>query len=256
MKANELQKLTSYGFDTTPGRRATVNKFRRLIMALRAFDKDGKTTFGLTVPKPVMYLNFDRKIEQVVLDNLGITESDIYIKEIRFDSRDAQDVCKKIWNSVEESIIWALEESTSIRSIVADTETEMWELARMAEFGQVTEVMPYRYTKLNAAYGSLLDKCDKYDKNIVLLRKMKKQYKNDKWNGKYEVSGFGKVKDKVQVNAEMYREEGQDGKDVFTLEIINNGLVAGMNHQPFSGEMCSFPWVAAMLTGTTPDEWE
>jgi hypothetical protein len=256
MKPNELKKLAGFGFDTAPGRQLTINKHRRLIMSACAPEKAGKTRFGLSTPKPIMYLNFDRKIEQTVLDSLGISESDLYIKEVRVDAEVAQDEHKRIWGEVRDAFLWALHESRDIRSIVVDTETEMWELARISEFGQLTQVMPYQYTQLNAMYKYLLDQCDQCDKNVILLRKLRKEYKNDKWSGRYEVSGFGKAKDIVQVNAEMYREEDEDGQDVFILEILNNGLIAGMNHQTFSGEMCSFPWVAAMLTGTTPDEWE
>jgi hypothetical protein len=256
MKPNELAKLSALGFDTEKGRRATVNRYRRLIMSVRAMDKVGKTRFGLTATKPSMYLNFDRKIEQVTLDELGVKEEDLFIKEIRTDSNLTQDQHQKEWQKVQDAILWALRDSESIRSIIIDTESEMWELARMAVFGKLTQVMPYQYTALNAAYKFLLDQCDKYNVNVVFLNKLKKQYKNDQWNGHYEPSGFSKLKDIVQVNAEMYIDEDDDGGDMFVYEIINNGLRAEMNHMTFINEMATFPMVASMLTGTAPDEWE
>lgn len=255
--ANDLRQMSRLGVDIEKGRKATINKHRRLIMAICAMEKCGKTTFGLSAPKPLLYLNFDRKIEQVVLDEMHITEEDIYIREVRVDGDAAQDQHKKQWEEVRELFRWGLEEAEGIRSIVVDTESEMWELIRMAYFGKLTQVMPYQYTEVNAVYKTLLDKADRCDKNLVLLRKMKKQYKNDKWNGRYEPAGFGKAKDIVQVNAEMYMMEGdEEGEEEFTFEILNNGLQASLNHMTFQGEMCNFPFVAAMLTNTTPDEWE
>jgi hypothetical protein len=256
MKQSELQKLSAFGFDTSTDRSSSINKYCRLIASVRAMEKTGKTRFGLTAPKPIMYLNFDRKIEQATLEALGVDESDLYIKEIRTDAELAQDQHMKQWKEVEGAILWALRDSVDIRSIVIDTESEMWELKRMANFGKLTEVMPYMYTKTNAEYKFLLDQCDKYDKNVVFLNKLKKQYKNDKWNGRYEPAGFGKLKDIVQVNAELYMMEDEEGEEHFQIEVINNGITATMNHLTLQDDMITFPWLASMLTETGIDEWE
>lgn len=245
----EQTQLTKFGFDTD----SAINDYNRLIMAVEAFPKGGKTAFALSAPKPMSYLNFDRKIEQSTLDLLGVARDDLYVKEIRINGDLAQDQHRAEWDQVCGSFMWMLRDSEDIRTIVVDTETEMWELARLAYFGKTTQVMPYMYTELNSVYKYMIDQCDKYDKNIIFLRKVKKEYKNDKWSGKHEVAGFSKLDWIVEVNARM----GWDGdEEEFWLEIINNGITASMNGQEFTGEMVSFPWVAAMLTGTTPDEWE
>lgn len=260
MDKKELEILEKYGFDTSPDRSSTINRHNRIIMSVRAHDKVGKTTFGLSAPKPIMYLNFDRKIEQSALDAIGVKWEDLFIKEIRTDSNLSQMEHQKQWQTVQDAFFWALRESRIIKSIVADTETNMWELARMAEFGKVDKVPPNKYTHLNAQYKFMLDQADKYNVNVILLQKYKKQYVKTTsksgydiatWNGKYEPGGFGQVKDIVQVNAEMYMEDGEP-----TLEIINNGLKASMNHEKFPGVMCSFPYVASMLTDTDVEEWE
>lgn len=253
--ASELKKMTTYGVDTSPGRTQSINKFRRLILAITAKEKCGKTTFGLTMPKPILMLNFDRKVEQTVLDSLGIGEDDLYIREIRVNGDDAQDEHKRLWDDVKGLFLWALNDSSGIRSILVDTESEMWELIRMAYFGKLTQILPYQYTEVNAVYKNLLDGADRADKNLCLLRKMKKQYKNDTWNGKFEPAGFGKVKDVVQVNGEMYLMEDDEGEEQFTFEVVSNGLKAGMNHRTFMDWECSFPFVAAELTDTGVDEW-
>jgi len=260
-------KLEKFGFDLTGD--LTINTYKRLIMAIAAHEKCGKTTFALTAPKNIMYFNFDRKIEQATLDNINVDRNSIFIKEIRVRENQAQDLHRKQWDEVKEAFLWALS-AESIKSIVIDTESEMWELARFAYFGRASNVA-HLFTPLNAMYKNMLDQVDKHNKNVILLRKFKKQFvklekldnkgnEKEAWNGKYEYSGFGKLKDIAQINATMYRNTVENNKgekeDSFVFEILNNGLKASLNHETFVDEMCSFPWVASMLTDSSPEDWE
>lgn len=247
MDKREQAKLRSLGFDTE----AAVNRDNRLIMAITGKEKSGKTTFGLSAPKPIALFNFDRRIEKVALEVAGVEESDLNVKTIRWDEDQGQDEYMDMWNDFLKALKWSLYDSQDIRSIVVDTETDMWALIRLAYFGKTAEIMPWEYRKVNTPYRAVLNRFDESGKNVVLTRKLKKQYKNDHWNGKYEPAGMGEVKDVVQVNAEMYKDEGD-----IVFEILNNGLQASMNHETFTNNLCNFPMVAAMLTNTTPDEWE
>jgi hypothetical protein len=259
LSAADRARLIRYGFDVTG--ESTINTLPRLTMAVSAPDKNGKSGFGLRATPPVMYFNFDRKIERASLDALGVDQSNLIIKEVYFNPKDAQDVHKKKWDEVEEAYLWALKEANSVRSVVIDTETEMWALARLAAFGKVTQVMPHQYVAVNAMYSEMIKQAERYDKNVIFLRRVKKEYKNDNWTGNMEVSGFSQLQYLVQVNAAIRRETVWDEKrevdeQQFTLEIINNGLKAAMNGMEFSGMMCEFKWVASMLTDTSPTEWE
>lgn len=254
LSPTDKRKLEGYGFDISG--KSTINTKRRLIMAVSAEDKNGKTGFGLSAPPPVMHFNFDRKVEASALETLGIDPKDIIINEVRVDAKEALDKIKRKWQQVRDGFLWALREADSVRSIVIDTETEMWALARLAEFGKISQVMPHQYVQVNQTYKALLDEADKCDKNVIFLRKMKKEYKNENWTGNMETSGFSQLPYIMQVNGLMYRDKDEDGQEQFNFEIINNALKASLNGMEFSGSMCSFKWVAAMLTGTTPDEWE
>jgi hypothetical protein len=264
LSATDRARLIRYGFDVTG--ESTINTLPRLTMAVSAPDKNGKSGFGLRVTPPVMYFNFDRKIEHTSLDALGVDQSNLIIKELYFNVKDAQDIHKKKWDEVEEAYLWALREADSVRSIVIDTETEMWALARLAAFGRVTKVLPYQYITVNAMYSEMIKQAERHDKNVIFLRRVKKEYKEGKdgvsnWTGEMEVSGFSQLQYLVQVNAAIRRETVWDEKrevdeQQFTLEIINNGLKAVMNGMEFSGAMCEFKWVASMLTDTSPTDWD
>ena len=59
LSKNEQNQLTKFGFDTGE----EINDNQRLIMGVEAPPKEGKTSFALSAPKPIGYLNFDRKLE-------------------------------------------------------------------------------------------------------------------------------------------------------------------------------------------------
>lgn len=254
LSAADKRKLSQFNFDTNG--EYTINRNRRLIMAVAGEDKHGKSALGLGMPPPVMHFNFDRKIEQSSLDVLGVPASNLIIKEVRVDIDESQDLVKRKWDEVYEAYMWALASSSSIQSIVIDTETEMWALARLAYFGKVSQVMPIQYTQVNYKYANMISEADRHDKNVLFLRRLKKEYKQDNWTGKMEVAGFSQLRYLTQVNAEISRKWNEDTEqEEFCLEIVNNALKAGMNGHDFTGEMCTFAWVAALLTDTTPDEW-
>jgi hypothetical protein len=123
LSAEELRSLSNFGFDIEKGRASTVNSNRRIIMAVCAMEKCGKTTFGLSAPGPTGYFNFDRKVESAVLEMLGITESDLYIREIRVNGTDPQDKHQEEWDEVHSAFLWMLS-SDNIRTIVVDTESQ------------------------------------------------------------------------------------------------------------------------------------
>jgi hypothetical protein len=235
-----------FGFNTEE----TINRHQRIIMAISGPEKSGKTSFGLSMPKPLAYFNFDRKLEEVGLTTIGVSEDDIIAKHILVSEGDNQAVYKKKWNEFTTAFRYVLFESREIRSILVDTETDMWELIRLAEFGKLTEIMPYMYKQVNTPYRALLNECHKGDKNIIFTRKVKRQYKNDKWTGKMDVAGQGQVKDIVQVNATMFWDD--DGANI---TIVNNGLNATINGDTYAGEGCVFPVVAEELTGIDAVEW-
>src|SRR5262245_29299111 len=81
------------------------------------------------------------------------------------------------------------------RTIVWDTESELWEAFRASRFlrryGRTEKVPGLAYGELNAEFRGMIREPKRHGVNLVLLRKMKKEYEGDNWNGRYYPAGFG-----------------------------------------------------------------
>jgi hypothetical protein len=236
----------------------------RLIIALDGQEKCGKTHFSLTAPDPIAYFAIDLGHEGVVrkftngeVAEKTILRADKAIKipdtvrfnkkqdTIKIDAEDAWDKMRKAYK--------AACQSSSIRTIVVDTATEMWELIRLARLGKLSQVKPQHYGPVNAEMRGVIRDAYNSNKNVILIHKMKKEYKKEQWSGKYERAGFSDMGYLVQVNATM--ECDKDGDFSCTInDCRQNTSVRGM---VFEDMMCSFPFVAASIFPETKLEmWE
>ncbi len=238
---------------------------RRLVMRIGGHDKEGKTHFGLTMPAPIALINIDRGLE-------GMYEKFARIKELHLSedframpSKDMGDNEKR-WEAIMSAYISALED-THMRSILFDTDTEGWEIVRLAYLGKLIGVKELKYPEINSIFRGIIDMALAYDKNVIFTCRLKKQYvKTGKksqagydesaWNGKYEEAGFGEFRSIVQANLRA-KIIDEDGKKIPTIRIINCRQNMQMNGEVFEGEDACFSWVAAnIIEGTSPEEWE
>jgi hypothetical protein len=233
----------------------------RLIIRVGGVDKSGKTHFALTAPAPISVINADRGLEGVV--EKFASEKEIYTTpNFRDMPSETEKEQEKRWKALYDCY-WAALEDKSTRSIVFDTDTEAWEIARLAELGRLEKVPPLKYTQLNRMFREMIDAAFTHDKNLILICKYKKQYVSRKdddamgsWNGKYEPAGFNDLPYIVQANLRTRMEVGDMGAQG-TVEVVNCRQNMQMNGEVFEGEMASFPFVASMIIeGTTPEEWE
>jgi hypothetical protein len=199
----------------------------RLIAAVSGLEKQGKTSFALSAPGPIIYFNFDYGLEGVA--NHYAHGKDIYVKEYKFSRNDTADKYITLWSAFNNDFHSALK--SNARTVVVDTATEAWELLRLARFGKLSQVMPHHYGPVNAEYTTLIRAGYSYDKNVILLHKLKKQYVNDQFSGKYERAGFTNTGFLVQTNLEVYR-DGLDGQ--FFVKVIDcrqNSMLGGMEFE-------------------------
>jgi hypothetical protein len=226
---------------------------KRLLVNIEGLDKGGKTHLALTAPGPIALFDMDRGLEGVVQKFMGD-------KEILFTSYRHLPVVteadhKALWVKFERDYDVALA-GKGIRSIIFDTATELWEKARLAEFGRLSNVQ-HMYPALNAKFRKLIDRAFDAEKNLILINKRKKTYAQNKkgedsWTGGWERAGFGETGYMVQVNLHAYAEgRGENGDVLFACEVINSRLQPGLNGEVFSGELCSFPFIASLLRPDT-----
>lgn len=247
------------GFD-----KVTVEQRKcRLIARVGGLEKGGKTHFALTAPAPIGLMDMDRGLEGVV--EKFANDKTIYTKNLRGMPSRSQADYERRWETFKDSHYILLDDK-DIRTVVWDTDTEAWEMARLAFFGKLSQIKPHHYAEINREFRGLIDAAFDRDKNLILICKYKKQYvakdgsKSDdaQWNGKYEEAGMSDLPFVVQVNlrARALRTENGDGV-VPSIEVVNCRQNMGITGEVFEGDMASFPWVAAnIIEGTSPEDWE
>jgi hypothetical protein len=241
---SELKKL---GFVDSKDR----DVYPRIILSISALEKQGKTHFALTAPGPIAMFSTDIGEEGVV----GKFKKKIMILDVARIDEDAAEKAPLEWDKFKKAYNHCLR-SKEVRSIVIDTATEIWELLRMARFGRLTQVMPYQYGPVNAEYRTLIRDAYNFDKNLILIHKMKAQYVNDKRTGEWERSGFSDTGFLVQVNTQIYRYAPEDGGAfcLWVKDCRQNPELAG---EVLEGDLCTFPMLAMMvLPDVDPKKWE
>lgn len=211
---------------------ATEGVKRRLVLGVDGLDKSGKTTFALTAPKPLVYLDFDIGKEGVIdraPDADRILTSKPYMlrpSEIGWgESVDQKRVVAVMaaaeaeLNRFRTTYLHALREPvmtiagvpTKARSVVIDTGGEAWELLRLCEFGKLSQVKPHHYAQVNSLMRDLVRAAFDSDVNVIWLHKLKSEWAggNDggmgNKTGALERQGFKDMSYLVQANLLCYR---------------------------------------------------
>lgn len=176
-------------------------KVRRLIVSVAGREKSGKSNFALTFPDPIAVINFDNGLEGVIekFAHKKVYHSEYRINEIAVGKFVTE------WERCAKEFRAALAEKT-VRTLMVDDGTSMWELVRMARFGKLTQVMPHNYGPVNAEMRGLIRDAYSSDKNLVILHKLTQEYVNDKPTKNYVFSGFKDIPYAVQVNCLSWRE--------------------------------------------------
>jgi hypothetical protein len=218
----------------------------RLVVAVEGQEKSGKTHFALTAPGPIGFQDIDIGTEGVV-DREEFLKKEIHLAEYALDFPYEQKAAEQTWKQFTHDYKAML--GANVRTGIIDNASEAWDLLRVAKFGRLTQIMPHLYTTVNSEFRGLLRLAYKSDMNLILLHKVKKQYINEQWNGKYERNGFNDIGYLVQVVVETYK---QDGK--FFLKVL-----ACRQNASIEGLVIDDPTFAklgmAVFPGTTEADW-
>lgn len=236
-------------------RKASTN--RRIVLNVEGLEKKGKSTLGLSAPGPIALYDFDIGLEGVI--EPWLEKKKIYVPDESFRYRDATDIneWEQIWEAYKKSFLRAVA-CAHVRTIMLDTGTEAWELARLARFGKLTQVMPHHYGPVNAEFRDLYRKVYDTDKNLIILHKLKSKYVNDKRTDEFEMSGFGDTPYIAQVNVRVWRKsEDEDRSRPFGLTVLSCRQNAEIDGMELEGPMCNFQFLASMVyPDTDPGDWE
>lgn len=236
---------------------------RRLIISSSGREKTGKSTFALTGPPPIIYLNVDVGTEGVVskFQDLGkqVLLYDIRVpKKTSTTSSEQQSVYLPLWTSTQNAVkkAYSLHEGT----VVWDTATEIYELARLAKLGKLTQVMPHNYVEVNNEFRELLRVAYDSPMNTVFIHKVKPKWVGGNRTSEYEVAGFGDMDYLAQVNLIHYREQTDEGvvfsayiKDCRQNTSVTGDVLRGMplddGEQRTVDPLCNFEMLLSMVHG-------
>lgn len=237
-----------------------------MVMSLSGLDKSGKTHQALTAPGPTAYANHDTGLEGVA-EKFEAKGKKLYSKDYRVripagtnDPQQVSAIAYKVWEDLKADLraAWA---SPLIRTTVVDTESDTWELCRLAKFGKLTQVMPHHYGPVNAEYANFWNEVFDSDKNLILLGKLKEEYENIVVNGKeigkktgrLERVGYKQIPYIVQINA-IATFSLQAG---FGIQIVNCRQNSSLNGAELFGDMCSFQTLGTMVfPDSDVSDWE
>lgn len=240
----------------------------RLIWRSHGLEKTGKDHFGLTAPGPIAIHSFDIGLEGVVEKFLKppFSPKEIYAIEYEYEAgkttkQDAEDLRDRFIEDFHVALKRA-------RTIIIDTETEVWEVYRHAEFGTnqqgVATDAPKDYVKLNNSYRDMIQLAYDTGVNLQLIQKVKEKWISVKEvdrqtgiarmkphnTGEVEPTGFKELGYLVQMNVRHTwdREHG------FGIEIQNCRQNMDLAGETFYN--MSFPELAQVVFPESgEDDW-
>lgn len=229
-----------------------------MLLSIEGMPGKGKSTLALTAPDPIALFDFDTGLEGVVEKFLDEGKK-IYVPDesMRHGDTDDPEVWKKMWKTFCEHYYRAIN-AKEVRSLILDTSTESWELARLAEFSKLSQVMPHHYGPLNAEFRRLIKRAYDSDKNLILIHKLKPKYVNDKRTDEYEMSGFGDIPYIVQCSVRVWRHtEAADGDMDFGLTVLKCRPNAELEGEELVEPLSTFPFLASQVFPNTElEDWE
>jgi hypothetical protein len=208
-----LANLRKMGFEDAP-----TESYKRLILSLEGEDKTGKTHMALTAPEPIIFFSLDIGTEGVVekfrrgfkdLNGIQIPPKEILVYEFRVPKafrldEETTKKCLEFHNDFRTKF----EAACGIESgtIVVDTSSERYEMARLAKFGKLSQVLGHHYTEINQEYREEIGWAFSNPKlNVVLIHKMKDKWSNNVNTGQLELAGFKDTHYLAQAAVRLYR---------------------------------------------------
>lgn len=222
--------------------------------------KEGKSHFVLTAPAPIAVHNFDFGLEGVA-DNDEFKDKEIYDFEYKMplsamlpgsEFNAMSEAAGKVWKDF---VLNFRDTLTKMRTVVVDTGTEAWALARLARLGKLTQITSVQYTAVNAEFRQLVQLAlSQNNCNVLFTHKIRDTYEDNKKTGATERAGFGEIGYDIQVAVNAFRDYTKQGVDQFGLEIAACRASLGASGKRFVGGDCTFAKVAQAIYPTTSEE--
>ena len=202
---------------------------QRVVMASAALQKRGKTRFAFTMPKPLAYMQLDANYEHVLAwarQTYCKKQKDAirhlsYFADPRTDIKTAN---REVFDRFIKDYDYCIR---NFRSVFIDTASELLDVRKLAEWGRNTQIPQMYYGGFYADFRWMVKEALKTDCNVNFIHRFKKEYRNDEWNGDYELEGWRGIVYETQVYVEHTREDQNFSTNI--LECAQNARLMGMS---------------------------
>jgi hypothetical protein len=177
----------------------------------------------------------------------------VLIYDVRVPKEANKDVWSRMWADIKLRVTKAYQMKSG--TVIWDTASEAYELARLAHFGRLTEIKPSDYTIVNNEWREVLRLAYDSPANTVFIHKVKAEWgmiptasgSRLGRTGKMELSGFSEMGYLVQANIETScRRDGDNGLlfSVFIQDCRQNKDVSGTL---LEGPTCNFEFLLGLV---------
>lgn len=237
---------------------------RKVFMRIVGDTGTGRTKLALTAPGPVAFAHAGEKIEGV----LQAAAKQQKIRVMNFGGSFAgtpQDIANQAgptWNKLVAGAYDAIDNWA--RTFIIDTDTEAWELLRLARFGEMNPKgrTDFLYGPVNAEWRSLFKRYRGQERcSVIAIGQTKEEYVEKFMQGKKESARTGRTiqagQKEMGFMADVVIRTSRDIENGDFIATITKGWFNAMTEGvEFRNEEIRFSNIMAMITETEESEWQ
>lgn len=223
----------------------------------------GRTSLALTAPGPIGMVHTAEKLEGVIQK----FAKEKAVKLVNFGGvfrgspQQIADQAGPVWNKMYSA--WCEAMDRWARTVIMDTDTEGWEILRLARFGQLNPKgrTDSLYGPVNAEWRSLFKRFRDQDRcNVVAIGQAKDEYIDKMVNGHLTSTRTGRTiragQKEIPYMADVIVRTAKDSvTGTFTATIEKGWWNAHTEGMTLEGDDIRFPYIMSLITETPEEEW-
>lgn len=239
---------------------------RKVLMSIWGPTGSGRTSLALTAPGPIKFAHAGEKIAGVI--NRYSRDKDIRVMNfgciLSGSAQEMSDQASPHWSKLESGVKESLHDG-STRSMIVDTDTEAWELIRMAFFGELNPKgrTDSLYGPVNGRWRSMWKAARAQDLcNFIVIGQAKDEYVQVTKDGRKSSEKSGRLiqagQKEVAYMSDVVIETSRDYENGDFIATIRKGWWNAANTEglEFRNQEIRFSNIMAVITETEESEWE
>jgi hypothetical protein len=261
IKVARSQQLGAPGADSVWEDAPTQFTRRCVFMLIYGDTGTGRTTLALTAPGPIGLVHTSEKIEGIIQP----FAREKVIRCVNFGgvfSGTPQEIANQadpIWRRMYGA--WTNAMDDWARTVIMDTDTEGWEILRLARFGELNPQgrTDHLYGPVNAEWRSMFKRFRQQNRcNVIAIGQTKDEYREVTKGGKKTSDRTGNTiragQKEIPYSADVVIRCSKDDGD-FHATIEKGWFNAHTEGMTLDNEDMRFPYIMSLITETDESEW-